>query len=392
MSTSYSYLILKPKKERAVINRHPWIFSGAVAQLPKADDGDIVGVKDASGKLLAYGFFNSNSQIVCRLFEFSDQDLSFDQEYWTGKISRAIKLRQSILNNANTNCFRLLHAEGDFFPGIIADVYDKAVVLQILIKGTEKILPFIKEALIINGLEHIYLKTKTSSQLIENIVEGKGWLNGGMEMPVKVQENSIPFDVDFEKGQKTGFFLDQRENRNLVKSLSKDKKVLNTFSYTGGFSLYALSGGASWVDSVDVSKDAIRACNEMVEESGHKNHAGIVADCFDYLKSMDQSYDLIILDPPAFAKSAKSVPNAARGYKELNLLAFRKIKSGGLLFTFSCSQNVGRELFQKIIFGAAADARRNIRILQHLTQPFDHPVNIYHPEGEYLKGLLLWVE
>lgn len=385
-------LVLKPKKERAVINRHPWLFTGAVQHTPAAENGEIIEIRSNDNSLLGYGFFNPNSQICCRIFEFTQNPVEIDEAYWQAKIERAYQMRQSIVDFSNTNCYRLLHAEGDFFPGIIADVYGNVVVAQILIKGTEKLIPVIEAELRRLGFKHIYLKTKSSSQVLEGI-GAQDWLGESIEMPLDVIENGQKFKVNVETGQKTGFFIDQRDNRQLLKTLSQGKSILNTFSYTGGFSVYALAGGATQVHSVDISKDAIAQCEENVLLNGYESrHQAIAQDCFDYLKQTREEYDIMVLDPPAFAKNARSVPNATRGYKELNMVAMKKIKPGGLIFTFSCSQNIDKTLFQKIVFGAAADARRNVRILKHLTQPPDHPVNIFHPEGEYLKGLLLWVE
>jgi len=385
-------LLIKPKKERAFINRHPWLFTGAVQRLPEAENGEIVEVISNEKGLLGYGFYNPNSQICCRIFEFSQTPVEINHEYWRAKIEKAYNLRQSILNLSNTNCYRLLHAEGDFFPGIIADVYNNTVVLQILIKGTEKLLPIIEGELLRLGFKHIYLKTKNSSQKIEGITV-KNWRTEPATMPVEVLENGLKYYVNVETGQKTGFFIDQRNNRDTVKGFSKNVKLLNTFCYSGGFSVYALAGGAKEVHSVDISKDAIAQCDSNVKLNGFEGkHTSFAMDCFDYLKQTNEAYDIIVLDPPAFAKSAKNVHNAARGYKELNLMAIKKIKPNGLIFTFSCSQNIDKSLFQKIVFGAAADAKRNVRILEHLSQTPDHPINIYHPEGEYLKGLLLWVE
>ncbi len=385
-------LLIKPKKERAFINRHPWLFTGAVQRMPDAENGEIVEVISNEKGLLGYGFYNPNSQICCRLFEFSQTPVEINQAYWRTKIEKAYNMRQSILDLSQTNCYRLLHAEGDFFPGIIADVYNDTVVAQILIKGTERLLPVIKEEFTRLGFKHIYLKTKSSSQKIEGI-GAENWITEPAKMPVEVLENGLKYYVNVETGQKTGFFIDQRNNRSRVKNFSQNTKLLNTFCYSGGFSVYALAGGAKEVHSVDISKDAIAQCDENVKLNGFENnHKSFAMDCFDYLKQTEEVYDVIVLDPPAFAKSAKNVPNATRGYKELNLMAIKKIKPGGLIFTFSCSQNIDKTLFQKIVFGAAADAKRNVRILEHLSQTPDHPINIYHPEGEYLKGLLLWVE
>lgn len=386
-------LILKKGKERSFVHRHPWVFSGAVQQLPDSENGEIVQVCDHEQRVLGTGFFNPKSQIICRIFEFDQTEENFhNTDYWQQKISRALALRKRVLNSSNTNTYRLLHAEGDFFPGIIADVYGEVVVLQILIKGTEKLLPLITDALRNLGFRFIYVKSKSSSQRLEDI-QLEGWIGDEGPENVTVQENGILFKVDFIGGQKTGFFIDQRENRELLRSLSKGKKVLNTFCYTGGFSLYALAGGASLVHSVDISKEAVALCEENAALNGFKeNHAAFAADCFDYLKQNNEMYDVIVLDPPAFAKNAKAVANASRGYKEINLKAMKSIASQGLLLTFSCSQNIDNDLFRKIVFAAAADARRNVRIIKRLEQAPCHPINIYHPESEYLKGLLLYIE
>lgn len=396
----FPLLTLLPKKDRAVRFRHPWIFSGAVKKLPEAENGDIVEVKDAEGNSLAHGFFSPQSQIICRLFDFGGLDKAsavpdFGLAYWIAKFGRAKALRERFINPATTNCYRLLHAEGDFAPGIIADVYDHTVVLQILIRGTERLLPVIEAALHTMGYDHIFVKHKSSSQHLEGLAPDSQWLGERPSLPLTVREHGLQFFVNPEKGQKTGFFIDQRENRKLLGKLSAGLKVLNTFSYTAGFSVYALAAGAAEVHSVDISKDAIAMGNENVAlNSGPAAgaHVSIVADCFDYLRQTTAQYDVIVLDPPAFAKNAKSVPNAARGYKDLNLLAFRKVTPSGLVMTYSCSQNIDKKLFQQIVFSAAADAGRNVRIVRHLDQPSDHPINIFHPESEYLKGMLLWVE
>lgn len=388
-------LQLKKGKERSINNRHPWIFSGAVAKLPENEEGTIVAVTDFENKKLGYGFLSHKSQIVCRMFEWDTlTEEVLTENYWAVKLKNAFALRQTVIQFGKTNVYRLLHAEGDFFPGIIADVYADVVVLQVLIRGVEKIVPAVQKALVEIGFKHIYIKAKTSSTVLEDIRTGSGWLLGGVEVPVIVKENDVLFEVDFIDGQKTGFFVDQRENRELLRSYSKGKKVLNTFCYTGGFSVYAASGGAEVVDSVDISKEAVALAGKNMELNypGYK-HGTIAADCFDFLGDIEKDYyDIIVLDPPAFAKSAKAVANACRGYKQINLKAFRKIKKGGLLFTYSCSQNIDKDLFQKIVFGAAADSYRNVRIIHQMHQPADHPINIYHPEGEYLKGLVLYVE
>jgi len=387
-------LILKPKRERSVIHRHPWLFSGALQALPKAEDGSIVEVKSFEGKVLAYGFYAANNQISCRLFHFADTPEDFTTTaYWFQKFKNAQDLRREMIP-ANTNCYRLLHAEGDFIPGIIADVYDKVLVLQILIKGVEILSPQIFEAFEQLGYEHIYVKSKNSTGVLEDIRANSYWATAPHPSPIEVLENGQKFLIDFIDGQKTGFFIDQRDNRMALMQRSKNKKVLNAFSYTGGFSIYALAGGASEVHSLDISEKAVELShtNALINNYGGQ-HFKIVQDCFDYLKEMPKDeFDIIVLDPPAFAKHARAVANATRGYKQINMKAIQNIKSGGLLYTFSCSQNISQELFQKIVFGAAADARRNVRIVQQLHQPCDHPINIFHPEGAYLKGLVLWVE
>lgn len=386
-------LILKSGRERSLLNRHPWVFSGAVHKLPKAESGEIIKVVTHSNELMGYGFFSPISQITCRIFEFTQEEMIIDDGYWLHKIQLAYHLRKSIINTETTNIYRLIHAEGDFFPGVIVDVYADVAVVQLLILGTERIKDILCKGLENCGIRHIFLKTKSSSQLLESVVSS-GWVGEPKEMPVVAKENGIQFLVDVEKGQKTGFFVDQRENRSIVGTYAKDKKVLNTFCYSGGFSLYALEAGASLVHSVDSSKDAMEMCEKNVQLNGFNTdrHTGFTEDVFDFLKKNEADYDIIILDPPAFAKSAKAVKNATRGYKNLNLVAIQHIKPGGFIFTFSCSQHIDKDLFRKIVFGAAADAGRNVRVLRQLTQSEDHPINIYHPEGEYLKGLLLYIE
>lgn len=392
---TYPVLTVKSGKDRALINRHPWLFSGAVKDFPKASDGEIVFVNNNQGQTLASGFYSPNSQIVCRLFEFDDFNSDYTQvEYWKNKIEKAKSVREAFIDRSVTNTYRLIHAEGDNFPGVIADVYNETVVLQILIKGTLKLLSVIQKAFNESGFQYLFLRSKNSSRNIELLDQQDGWIGSEGETNVFVEENSLKFHIEIDKGQKTGFFIDQRENRKLLREISKGKNVLNTFSYSGGFSAYALAGGASKVVSVDISKEAIRLCDENIELNfpGTKDHESYAQDCFEFLRRSEDQYDIIVLDPPAFAKNARSVPNACRGYKDLNLLAFKMIRKNGFILTFSCSQNVDPDLFQKVVFSAAADAKRNVRIVKRLGQPADHPVSIYHPEGEYLKGLLLYVD
>ena len=422
--TSYPLLVLKKSKEKSILNQHPWIFSGAVQKLPKAQNGEIVAVQDASGRILGYGFFDGNSQITCRIFEFTrfhDKNTEFvaDEAYFHQKIKNAYNLRKDYLLTSSTNAYRLLNAEGDFFSGVIVDIYDDVASVQLLIKGTERIAEHIFSGIRAIGIEYIYLHIKESTKNIEGLGQDKnseqasikqGWQLEKEQnesdipaMPIQILENNLKFKVDVVGGQKTGFFIDQRENRELVKRYSKNKSVLNCFGYTGGFSVYAIDGGAKNVVSVDISKEATEEANQNVSLNfdsllqKNTNHKSIAQDCFEYLKNLDsnkeeEQFDIIILDPPAFAKNKRSLPKASRGYINLNELGFKKVKSGGLVFTFSCSGSVSKDLFRKLIFTAAAEAGRKIRIVHQLTQPLDHPINIYHPEGEYLKGLVLQVE
>ncbi len=393
----YPSIILKSGKERALQNRHCWLFSGAVKQHPShAEEGSIVAVRTNAFELMGYGFYAAKSQIVCRLFEFTNQEKLFDQKYWYKKVLNALQMRQKLVLSEKTNCYRLLHAEGDFLPGVIADVFADTIVLQLLTKGAERIQAHLLQAFADLGFRHVYLKNKANPERIEGVLVQNGWLSGGFEasQDLLMLEHGLRFKVDYLKGQKTGFFIDQRENRRILGQFSAQKRVLNAFSYTGGFSVYALAGQAREVYSVDVSKDALVLAEQNVALNFGVNapHKTIDADCFEYLRQMNEDFDVIVLDPPAFAKNAKSVPNAARGYKDLNRIALTKILPQSLLFTFSCSQNIDKQLFRQIIFAAAAEAGRNVRIVEQLIQPADHPINIFHPETEYLKGLLLWVE
>jgi 23S rRNA (cytosine1962-C5)-methyltransferase len=389
-------LIIKKGRERSLVNRHPWIYSGAVAVLPEAEIGEILSIYRSDEQLIGYGFYAPGTQIVCRVFEYTKAETDvLSQAYWTEKLKKAYEIRKKFILSDQTNAFRLINAEGDFFPGLIADVYNDTVVIQLLIKGTEIIKDFIINALKTLDYEFVYLKTKEVTGRLEGVDSLQAWVSekeGNTE--IEIIENGVKFQVNIETGQKTGFFLDQRDARMLIKQYSKGAKVCNTFSYSGGFSLYALEAGAELVHSVDSSKSAVGLIEKNLELNNvaPERHESFAEDVFKFLKKTENKYDLIVLDPPAFAKTAKAVKNATRGYKELNLTAFRKINPGGIVFTFSCSQKITRDLFRKIVFGAAADAKRNIRILHQTTQPADHPINIYHPENEYLKGLVLYVE
>lgn len=389
-------IIIKKGRERSLVNRHPWIYSGAIQAMPDAELGEILSIYSFDNRLIGYGFYAPGTQIVSRVFEYTHHETNvLSQTYWTEKFKKAYQIRKRFIISEKTNAFRLINAEGDFFSGLIADVYMDTVVLQILIRGVEKILDFIIVALNELGFEKIYLKAKDVAGRLENVERKKGWISEKKgDTQIEIIENGIKFLVNIESGQKTGFFLDQRDARQLIKQYAKGAKVCNTFSYSGGFSLYALNAGADTVHSVDSSKIAVELIEKNLELNNiaQERHQSYAEDVFKFLKNTENKYDLIVLDPPAFAKTAKAVPNATRGYKELNLTAFRNINPGGIVFTFSCSQKITRDLFRKIVFGAAADAGRNIRILHQTTQPPDHPINIYHPENEYLKGLVLYVE
>ena len=389
----YRKIVIKKNREKSILNRHPWIFSGAVMQIPDYDNGEIVEVVSSGNDTLGYGFFSPGSQILCRMFEFSGiVNNNFDNSYFDQKIKNAVLLRGRLIGK-DTDCCRLINAEGDFFPGLTADLYGDVVVLQILIKGTELLLECIADSLVDCGFKNICIKNPGVNE-VEKVDLPFGFIRGGSGSSVEVRENGLKFIVDPEHGQKTGFFLDQRENRELLGSLSKGRVVLNAFSYTGGFSVYALAGGAGLVHSVDISGEAVDMTTENIRINGDKgNHKEIRADCFEYLRTMEDGfYDIIILDPPAFVKSSHGVEKGARGYKDINLSAMKKIKKDSLLFTFSCSHHVTADLFRKIVFGAAADSGRNVRVLAQLSQGKDHPFSIYHPEGEYLKGLMLHLE
>ncbi len=400
----YRELKIKKGRDRSLRNRHPWVFSGAAVFIPAYENGEIVEVVTVSGEILGYGFFSPGSQILCRMFEFTgSKTQSFGKEYFHEKINKAADLRKRIIHG-DTDCYRLINAEGDFFPGVIADVYGDIVVLQILIKGAEVLLDVIAESLVELGFKNICIKSPGVNE-VEKVDIPFSFIRGGSESSVIVKENGLNFIVNPEHGQKTGFFVDQRDNRELVRNYSRERTVLNAFCYTGGFSVYALSGGAGLVHSVDISADAVEMTLENIKiNSGGKdnlqkenlqsgNHNAFKADCFEYLRTMDDDlYDLIVLDPPAFVKSSRGVERGARGYKDINLSAMKKIKKDSLLFTFSCSHHVSADLFRKIVFSAAADSGRDVRVMAQLSQSKDHPFSIYHPEGEYLKGLMLHID
>lgn len=393
---SYRKVYLKPGKEESLKRFHPWVFSGAIHRIEgEPEEGEVVTVYTSKGEFIATGHFQIGS-IAVRILSFHEEDI--DKEFWKKKLAVAYDMRKSIglANNPVNNTFRLVHGEGDGLPGLIIDVYDKTAVMQAHSAGMHVYRLQLAEALseVMNDrIENIYYKSETTLPYKADLGPENGFLKGGSPDNIAM-EYGLKFHVDWLKGQKTGFFVDQRENRALLERYAKDRTVLNMFCYTGGFSFYAMRGGAKQVHSVDSSAKAVDLTNKNVELNfpGDERHAAYAEDAFKYLDRMGDQYDLIILDPPAFAKHKDALRNALQGYRKLNAKAFEKIKPGGILFTFSCSQVVTKENFRTAVFTAAAMSGRNVRILHQLTQPADHPVNIYHPEGEYLKGLVLYVE
>lgn len=394
---SYKKVYLKPGKEESLKRFHPWVFSGAIARVEgEPEEGEIVDVYTSKKEFIACGHFQIGS-IAVRVLSFVQETI--DHEFWVRKLAVAIDLRVALglIGNPQNNTYRLVHGEGDNLPGLIIDVYDHTAVMQAHSAGMHVYRMEIADALsevMGDVIENIYYKSETTLPFKADLLSTEnGFIKGGSPENVAM-ENGLKFHVDWLKGQKTGFFVDQRENRHLLERYAKGRNVLNMFCYTGGFSFYAMRGGANLVHSVDSSAKAIDLTNENVELNfpGDARHKAYAEDAFKYLDRMGDQYDLIILDPPAFAKHRDALRNALRGYTKLNAKAFEKIRPGGILFTFSCSQVVNKENFRNAVFTAAAQSGRSVRILHQLTQPGDHPVNIYHPEGEYLKGLVLYVE
>jgi len=389
-------ITLKKGKEHSIERFHPWIFSGAI-QKTEGDltDGCWVEVLSFKNKTLGFGHYQ-NGSIAVRMLTFSP--VTPGDDFWKQKLSQALTVRHnSGLPTNSTNAFRLIHGEGDGLPGLIADYYDGAIVMQAHDAGMHLDRKAIAQALqtvLGDSLKTVYYKSQgTLPGKLRDVLQDE-YLLGSGTMPHVVLENGNKFLIDWEEGQKTGFFLDQRENRKLLGDFSKGKKVLNTFCYTGGFSVYALAAGAELVHSVDASEKAISLTRKNIELNGfdpHK-HACFAEDTFDFLKDKQHEYDVIILDPPAFAKHRDARHQAVKGYQRLNTEAMKMIKPGGIIFTFSCSQVVDRQLFYDTVVSAAIQAGRQIKVLHHLSQPADHPVSIFHPEGEYLKGLVLYVE
>ena len=390
----YKRVILKRGKEESLKRFHPWVFSGAIARMDKVEEGDLVTVYDHEGNLIGNGHFQIGS-IAVRILSFDDTEI--DANFFLRRLAEAYKMRQALgLLRPDNNAFRLVHGEGDFLPGLVIDIYGTTAVMQAHSPGMHFARHLIADALtqLPDGVvKNVYYKSETTLPYKAQLDPQNTYIKGAFDSDVAM-ENGLKFHVDWLKGQKTGFFVDQRENRALLEHYAKDRRVLNMFCYTGGFSFYALRGGAELVHSVDSSAKAISLTDANVELNfpDCERHQSFAVDAFKYLDEMTTSYNLIILDPPAFAKHKSALRNALIGYRKLNAKAFEKIESGGILFTFSCSQAVNKEQFRLAVFSAAAMSKRKVRILHQLTQPADHPINIYHPEGEYLKGLVLYVE
>lgn len=389
----YKTIVLKRGKADSLRRFHPWVFSGAIQTLPDdLREGEIVRVEDASSQFLAVGHYQIGS-IAIRILSF--EDVVVDDAFWDERLSEALMLRRALnLLRADNNIFRLVHGEGDRLPGLIVDIYGETAVMQAHSVGMHYARHQIAQSLqriLGKSVTQVYYKSETTLPYKANLEELDGPLLGNASNNNVAVENDLRFHIDWLRGQKTGFFIDQRENRLLLQHYSNKRYVLNMFCYTGGFSVYALRGGAQEVVSVDSSAKAIDLTNANVALNypNCDHHKAYAEDAFKFLDKADDAYGLIVLDPPAFAKHKEAVRNALKGYTRLNLQAMRKIKRGGILFTFSCSQAISKDQFRLAVFTAAAQSGRYVRILHQLHQPADHPVNIYHPEGEYLKGLVL---
>lgn len=396
MTKEFVKVVVKSGKDQSLLRFHPWVFSGAIKKMYGTPaEGDLVKVYSNKDQFLGIGHYQVGS-IAIRIVSF--EEVEPDYNFWKSKIESAWNLRKKLgfENNTETNVFRLIHAEGDGMPGLVVDFYNGTAVMQMHSIGMylirEELVKAMQEVMG-DKLKAVYNKSEKTLPFKADVTSEDGYLFGS-ESENEVAEYGLRFKVDWEKGQKTGFFIDQRENRKLVQDYSKDRDVLNMFCYTGGFSFYAMQGGAKSVHSVDASAKAIDLTDENVELNfpGDTRHKSTVIDGFEYLKDIQDKYDLIILDPPAFAKHRKTLPQALKGYKRINTRAFEQIRKGGIVFTFSCSQVVSKEKFREAVFSAAAISGRNVRILHQMSQPVDHPVNIYHPESDYLKGLVLYVE
>ena len=401
MKDKLSIVALRRGKEESLERRHPWVFSGAIEKITEGSkplaEGDVVDVVTKQGEFIARGHYQIGS-IAVRVLTFEQETI--DQQWWDNRIAQAKELRETLgmIGNSETTCYRLIHGEGDLLPGLVVDIYGTTAVVQCHSVGM-----YLSRHAIVGAIRKAYgelieaIYDKSSQTLPYKAelgaIDGYLWGRNPQKENV-VLENGLKFKVNWEEGQKTGFFIDQRENRDLVRQYSRGRRVLNTFCYTGGFSVAALAGGATEVVSIDLSERAVKLADENMKLNFGEDapHQAIACNAVEYLKDIDEDFDLIILDPPAFAKHHKVLGNALQGYKKINVRALQKIRPGGILFTFSCSQAVSRDLFRTTIFTAAAIAGRRVRIIGQLTQPADHPINIYHPEGEYLKGLVVYVE
>ena len=392
----YTAIYLKKGKDESLKRLHPWIFSGAIHHMEgNPNEGDCVRVFTSEGQFIAVGHYQIGS-IAVRVLSFEDQEVGVP--FWTRRIAEAYAVRRSlgIIDGTYNNVYRLVHGEGDRLPGLIVDVYGHTAVMQAHSVGIHNCREQIADALmqVLDGtVDSIYYKSETTLPFKADLGPENSFIRGSAADNVAT-EYGLQFHIDWLKGQKTGFFVDQRENRRLLESYAKGRSVLNMFCYTGGFSVYAMRGGATLVHSVDSSAKAIDLTNQNIALNfpDDKRHQAYAEDAFKYMERAGTDYDLIVLDPPAFAKHKDALRNALKGYTKLNAKAFEKIKPGGILFTFSCSQAVNKDQFRLAVFTAAAQSRRHVRILHQLHQPADHPINIYHPEGEYLKGLVLYVE
>ena len=392
--TSFKKLILNSGKERSLVFRHPWVFSGAIKKTDAGiGEGEIVEVFTSTGDYIATGHYHDGS-IKVRLFSFEKTEADF--AFWLKKFQSAFALRRQLQLTSNplTTAYRLIHGEGDGFPGLIVDVYGSSIVLQAHTLGMHRLINVFKDCLIElfgKSVSVIYDKSSESLGRQLSAASTNSFLLGD-QPEVIVSESGLKYKVNYVEGQKTGFFLDQRDNRNLLRSYSSGKSVLNTFCYSGGFSLAALAGGATSVVSVDSSAKATALAAENNTLNGFQNHEIVTDDVFEFLRNRQEFFDIVVLDPPAFAKHLSAVDKAMIGYRNLTVQGLKKVKQGGILFTFSCSQVIDKQLFRKVMFQAAAQSGRNVRILHQLSQGADHPISIYHPEGEYLKGLVLYVD
>jgi 23S rRNA (cytosine1962-C5)-methyltransferase len=391
MSDDSRAVILHSGKDRAVRNRHPWIFSGAVRRLPHFEDGEILPVLSAEGDFLGSGYFNSRCSIIGRMLTF---DRTPALEALASSLRRAVARRTPFFDE-RTTAYRLVNGEGDDCPGLTVDWYAGVLVVQFSTLGMDRLKEFVLDRLAdLVSPRAVYEKSNVPSRREEGLPSGEGWLRGDPLKTVDILEDGLNFVVDIPDSQKTGFYLDQREMRRLARSLARGRRILNAFSYTGGFTAAALAGGAIGADSVDLSARAIELAEENCRRNGFQGpHLGFhVADVFEFLRDHPLDYKMVVLDPPAFAKRKSEVMGACRGYKDIHRLVFKKIPPGSLVLTFSCSFFVDEPLFQQVVFQAAREADRGVRILQRHHQAMDHPVNIYHPESDYLKGLVLLVD